>query len=127
MHDEWQQGSGSTSNVGGRRSNPNNASAPSIPYRGQRATFPPEFFAPQQSGGSHSQGAHGRSGSSGRGGLGQGSGTSSGVQELTEVGQLPPPYLADWTLQDPPRPPDTVERRGIRRPTESHSDSQGTS
>ena len=93
MHDEWRQGSGSTSSAGGRGSNPTNASGPSVPYRGQRVAFPPEFFAPQQFGGSNSQGARGRngsrgrSGSRGRGGLGQGSGTSSGVQAPNEVGQ----------------------------------------
>ena len=116
---EWRQGSGSTSSAEGRRSNPTSASAPSVPYRRQRATFPPEFFAPQQSRGSHSQGARGHSGSRRRGGLEQGSGTSSSVQAPTEVGQFPPPDLIDWTLQDPPRPSDTIERRGIRRPTES--------
>ena len=119
MHDKWHQGSGSTSSAGGRRSNPNSSSAPSIPYRGQRAVFPPECFAPQQSGSSHSQRARGRNGSRGRGELGQGSGTSSGVQAPTEVGQLPSPYLVDWTLQDPPRPSNTIERRGTRRSAES--------
>ena len=93
MHDvKWRQGSDSTSSAGGRGSYPTSASAPSVPYRGQRVAFPLEFFAPQQSRGSDSQGAYGRSGSRGcsgsrgRGGLGQGSGTSSGVQAPTEVG-----------------------------------------
>ena len=93
MHDKWCQGSGSTSSVGGRGSNPTSASGPSVPYRGQRVAFPLEFFAPQQSGGSDSQGARGLSGSRGcsgsrgRGGLEHGSGASSGVQAPTEVGQ----------------------------------------
>ena len=106
MHDEWRHGSGSTSSAGGRASNPTSASGPSIPYRGQRVAFPLEYFVPQQSGGSDSQGAHGRSGSRGRDGLGHGSGTSSGVQAPIEVGQ---------------------ERRGTRRPAESQSNSRGTS
>ena len=110
MHDEWRQGSGSTSSAGGRESNPTSASGPSVPYRGQRVAFPLEFFAPQQSGGSNSQGACGRSGSRGRGGLEQGSGTSSGVQASTEVGQQPPPNLANWMLQDARRPSDTAKR-----------------
>ena len=85
MHDEWCQSNASTRNAEGRGSNPTSISAPSVPYRGQRVAFPPKFFAPQQSGDSHSQGACGRSGSRGysgsrgRGGLGQGSSTSSGV------------------------------------------------
>ena len=112
MHDEWRHGSGSTSSAGGRRSNPTSASGPSVPYRGQRIAFPPKYFVPQESGGSNSQGARGhsesrgRSGSRGRGGLGHGSGTSTGEQAPTEVGQ---------------------ERRGTRRPAESQSDSRGTS
>ena len=45
MHDEWRQGSNSTSSAGGRGSNPTtSASAPNVPYRGQHATFLPEFF-----------------------------------------------------------------------------------
>ena len=91
-------------------------------YRGQPATFPLEFFAPPQSGGSHAQGARGShpfQRSSGRGRLGQGLGTSSGVQAPTEVGQLPPPNLADWMLQDAPRPLHTIECRDRRCPTES--------
>ena len=124
-HDEWHQGSGSTSNAGGRESNPSSASVPSVRYRGQSAPFPPEFFAPQQSGGSQFLGARrshplrGSNRSRGRGGLGQGSGTSSGVQAPTQVGQLPPPNLADWMLQDLSRPLDTTERRDRRCPTES--------
>ena len=59
--------------------------------------------------------------------MGQGSGTSSGVQAPTQVGQLPPPHLADWTLQDPPRPSDNIERQGTRRPAELQTDSRGTS
>ena len=112
MYDEWRQGSGSTSSAEGRGSNPTSTNGPSVPYRGQRVAFPPEYFVPQQSGGSDSQraygrnGSRGRSGSRGRGGLGHGSGTSSGVQAPTEVGQ---------------------ERRGTRRLTESQSDSRGTS
>ena len=112
MHDEWRHGSGSTSSAGGRGSNPINASGPSVPYRGQRVAFPPEYFVPQESRGSDSQGARGRSGnrghsgSRGRGGLEHGSGTSTGVEAPTEVGQ---------------------ERRGTRRPAESQSDSRGTS
>ena len=92
MYDEWSQGSGSTSSAGGRESNPTSASAPNVPYRGQRVVFPLKFFAPQQSKDSHSQracgrsGSRGRTGSRGRGGLGQASGTSSGVQVPTEVG-----------------------------------------
>ena len=112
MHDEWRHGSGSTSIAGGRGSNPTSASGPSVPYSGQRVAFPPEYFVPQESGGSDSQGARGRSGSRGcsgsrgRGGLGHGSSTSICVQTPTEVGQ---------------------ERRGTRCPTESQSDSRGTS
>ena len=112
MDDEWRQGSGSTSSAGGRGSNPTSASGPSVPYRGQCVAFPPEFFAPQQSGGRDSQGARehsgsrGCSGSRGRGRLEHGSGTSNGVQAPTEVGQ---------------------QRRGTRRPVESQSDSRGTS
>ena len=112
MHDEWRHGSGSTSSAGGKGSNPTNTSGPSVPYRGQRVAFPPEYFVPQESRGSDSQrargrnGSRGRSGSTGRGGLEHGSGTSTGVQAPTEVGQ---------------------ERRGTRRPAESQSDSRGTS
>ena len=102
IYDEWRHGSGSTSSAGGRESNPTNASGPSIPYRGQRVAFPLEYFVPQQSGGSDSQGAQGRSGSRGRGGLGHGSGSSSGVQAPTEVGQ---------------------EHRGTRCPAELQSNS----
>ena len=104
MHGEWRHGSGSISSAGGRGSNPTSASGPSVPYRGQRVAFPPEYFVPQESGGNDSQGARGhsgsrgRSGNRGRGGLGHGSGTSTGVQAPTEVGQ---------------------ERRGTRCPTES--------
>ena len=86
MHDEWHHGSGSTSSVGGRGSNPTSVSGPSVPYRGQRVAFPSEYFVPQESGGINSQGARGCSGSRGRGGLGHGSGTSTGVQAPTEVG-----------------------------------------
>ena len=88
------------------------------------------FFAPQQSGGSHSQeayGSHPLQGSSGRGGLGQGSSTSNGVQAPTEVDQLPPPNLADSTLQDAPWPSDTAELRDRRRPAELQSDSRRNS
>ena len=107
MHDEWRHGSGSTSSAEGRGSNPTSGSGPSVPYRGQRVTFPLEYFVPQESGGNdYSQGARGRSGSRGRSGLGHGSGTSTGVQAPTEVGQ---------------------ERRGTRRLAESQSDSRGTS
>ena len=55
MHDEWRQGSGSMSSAEDRRSNPTSTSAPSVSYRGQRVAFPPEFFAPQQFGGSDSE------------------------------------------------------------------------
>ena len=106
MHNEWCHGSGSTSSAKGRGSNHISASGPSIPYRGQRVAFPPEYFVLEQSRGSDSQGARGRSGSRGRGGLGHGSGTSSGVQAPTEVGQ---------------------ERRGTRHPAQSQSHSRGTS
>ena len=118
IHDEWRQGSGSTSSAGDRGSNPTSASGPSVPYRGQCVAFPPEFFVPQQSRSSHSQGARGRSGSRGRNGsrgrsgsrgrdgLEHGSGTSSGVQAPTEVGQ---------------------EHQGTRHPVESQSNSPGTS
>ena len=112
MHDKWRHGSGSISSAEGRGSNPTSASGPSVPYRGQRVVFPPEYFVPQESRGSDSQGARGRSGSRGhsgsrgRGGLGHGSGISSGIQAPTGVRQ---------------------ERRGTRRLAESQSDSQGTS
>ena len=119
-HDEWRQGSGSTSNTGGRGSNPNNASKASVRYRGQSAPFPPDLLALQQFGGSQSLRARGNNplqgsnGSRGRGGLGQGSGISSSVQVPTQVGYLPPPNLADWTLQDPLWPSNTVERQDRR-------------
>ena len=87
MHDEWHHGKGSINSVEGRGSNPTSASGLSVPYRGQRVAFPPEYFVPQESGGSDSQGVRGRSGSRERGGLGHGSGTSTGVQAPTEVGQ----------------------------------------
>ena len=87
MHDEWHHGSGSTISAGDRGSNPTSASGPSVPYRGQCVAFPPEYFVPQECGGSHSQGARGHSGSRGRGGLRHGSSTSTGVQAPTEVGQ----------------------------------------
>ena len=106
MHDEWRHGSGSTSSARGRGSNPTSANGPSVPYRGQCVAFRPEYFVPQESGGNDSQGARGCSGSRGRGGLKHGSCTSTGVEASTKVGQ---------------------ERRGTRRPTESQSDSRGTS